>query len=131
MKLVLVASVLGGLLLLGIFFFNDTATTEIYTLSLHDALPISNRIMKAMISPNRPVASASAKPSRAGVVIWFCEAGLRAIELTSAAKMLPIPTPAPTRAMQARPAPIILAEARSMVLVLCFFAVLLTWRNGG
>src|SRR2546430_10014829 len=29
------------------FFFNDTATTEIYTLSLHDALPIS--------SPARPV----------------------------------------------------------------------------
>src|SRR5690349_22412432 len=25
-----------------IFFFNDTATTEIYTLSLHDALPISS-----------------------------------------------------------------------------------------
>src|SRR3712207_7733527 len=25
------------------FFFNDTATTEIYTLSLHDALPISAR----------------------------------------------------------------------------------------
>src|SRR5688572_31722501 len=25
------------------FFFNDTATTEIYTLSLHDALPISRR----------------------------------------------------------------------------------------
>src|SRR6476659_125187 len=25
----------------GLFFFNDTATTEIYTLSLHDALPIS------------------------------------------------------------------------------------------
>src|SRR5258707_5942725 len=24
------------------FFFNDTATTEIYTLSLHDALPISS-----------------------------------------------------------------------------------------
>ena len=24
----------------GVFFFNDTATTEIYTLSLHDALPI-------------------------------------------------------------------------------------------
>src|SRR2546427_4927796 len=29
------------------FFFNDTATTEIYTLSLHDALPISeNRKLK-------------------------------------------------------------------------------------
>src|SRR6266511_3969763 len=26
-----------------LFFFNDTATTEIYTLSLHDALPISDR----------------------------------------------------------------------------------------
>src|SRR3712207_7243102 len=25
------------------FFFNDTATTEIYTLSLHDALPIYSR----------------------------------------------------------------------------------------
>src|SRR6266516_4175226 len=27
------------------FFFNDTATTEIYTLSLHDALPISSRLI--------------------------------------------------------------------------------------
>src|SRR5260370_10570201 len=27
------------------FFFNDTATTEIYTLSLHDALPISNLLI--------------------------------------------------------------------------------------
>src|SRR2546427_467513 len=26
------------------FFFNDTATTEIYTLSLHDALPISHHV---------------------------------------------------------------------------------------
>src|SRR3989442_3116107 len=26
-----------------VFFFNDTATTEIYTLSLHDALPIFSR----------------------------------------------------------------------------------------
>src|SRR3712207_9250726 len=29
-------------LIMFFFFFNDTATTEIYTLSLHDALPISN-----------------------------------------------------------------------------------------
>src|SRR5689334_24680962 len=29
------------LLLFSFFFFNDTPTTEIYTLSLHDALPIS------------------------------------------------------------------------------------------
>src|SRR2546422_6315103 len=27
------------------FFFNDTATTEIYTLSLHDALPISPMVI--------------------------------------------------------------------------------------
>src|SRR5260370_35080377 len=29
------------------FFFNDTATTEIYTLSLHDALPISDALGRA------------------------------------------------------------------------------------
>src|SRR5258708_32068334 len=29
------------------FFFNDTATTEIYTLSLHDALPISTSVGRA------------------------------------------------------------------------------------
>src|SRR3712207_8101612 len=31
------------------FFFNDTATTEIYTLSLHDALPISNYLVYGML----------------------------------------------------------------------------------
>src|SRR5260370_18543192 len=29
------------------FFFNDTATTEIYTLSLHDALPISHSVLQS------------------------------------------------------------------------------------
>src|SRR5690348_17515991 len=33
---------------LAVFFFNDTATTEIYTLSLHDALPISSRGTRAV-----------------------------------------------------------------------------------
>src|ERR1039457_714388 len=33
------------------FFFNDTATTEIYTLSLHDALPISCRKGRRRCSP--------------------------------------------------------------------------------
>src|SRR2546425_13155891 len=32
------------------FFFNDTATTEIYTLSLHDALPISG-VATALVTP--------------------------------------------------------------------------------
>src|SRR3712207_7164447 len=38
-----------------VFFFNDTATTEIYTLSLHDALPISG---------SRPRPWTSTPPSR-------------------------------------------------------------------
>src|SRR5574337_2180649 len=50
------------------FFFNDTATTEIYTLSLHDALPISSS-----------TASAPIGPSTAG----FCEPGTRSEEHTS------------------------------------------------
>src|SRR3989454_10959111 len=47
------------------FFFNDTATTEIYTLSLHDALPIScvvgppaDRHAPADRLPRRPARSA-------------------------------------------------------------------------
>src|SRR3712207_7355254 len=34
------------MVILSLFFFNDTATTEIYTLSLHDALPILKRVSK-------------------------------------------------------------------------------------
>src|SRR3712207_6975342 len=41
-----------------VFFFNDTATTEIYTLSLHDALPIST-------GPRRSGGSARASPRTA------------------------------------------------------------------
>src|SRR3712207_9060218 len=37
------------------FFFNDTATTEIYTLSLHDALPISADIHHALAHRQRRV----------------------------------------------------------------------------
>src|SRR5258708_25903306 len=32
------------------FFFNDTATTEIYTLSLHDALPIFETVSQGQLS---------------------------------------------------------------------------------
>src|SRR5438309_7074888 len=52
-------SVLGLLSLF--FFFNDTATTEIYTLSLHDALPIW-------------VAPAPAEPSTVRKVGWGWDA---------------------------------------------------------
>src|SRR3712207_7189833 len=40
-------------------FFNDTATTEIYTLSLHDALPISSR----PAAPAATAAPAEAQPA--------------------------------------------------------------------
>src|SRR6266699_7331636 len=35
-----------------VFFFNDTATTEIYTLSLHDALPISPTYLPVLSNRN-------------------------------------------------------------------------------
>src|SRR3712207_8341241 len=36
--------------MLDLFLFNDTATTEIYTLSLHDALPICDRLEERAIA---------------------------------------------------------------------------------
>src|SRR5258707_1532192 len=46
-----------------LFFFNDTATTEIYTLSLHDALPIS---LPASTPPagSEPVVRGKGRPVR-------------------------------------------------------------------
>src|SRR2546425_12091166 len=43
------------------FFFNDTATTEIYTLSLHDALPISTTASRDCSRP--PSIGARARPA--------------------------------------------------------------------
>src|SRR5436190_17057562 len=37
-----------------LIFFTDTPTTEIYTLSLHDALPISRRARGLRVRPGRP-----------------------------------------------------------------------------
>src|SRR2546422_4515450 len=45
------------------FFFNDTATTEIYTLSLHDALPIWSRPETRGVSPH------PGPPCRAGIPV--------------------------------------------------------------
>src|ERR1044071_10287487 len=46
------------------FFFNDTATPEIYTLSLHDALPISRRCGPPGPPPDRRPAPATGGPAR-------------------------------------------------------------------
>src|SRR2546422_7887758 len=43
------------------FFFNDTATTEIYTLSLHDALPISRSLGIPAQFPHRRLGPRSPK----------------------------------------------------------------------
>src|SRR6266478_1502174 len=64
------------LLFLFFFFFNDTATTEIYTLSLHDALPIPVSTCGVMLAarlrcgpgpPARNLASSGEKSNRRGV----------------------------------------------------------------
>src|ERR1019366_7316764 len=43
------------------FFFNDTATTEIYTLSLHNALPICKTLPGATPAGGRPARAKSAR----------------------------------------------------------------------
>src|SRR3989454_10368619 len=50
------------------FFFNDTATTEIYTLSLHDALPICRRALGAAARRRRavPLGAPAARVRAAG-----------------------------------------------------------------
>src|SRR3712207_9539044 len=48
------------------FFFNDTATTEIYTLSLHDALPIFGTPRRPRVTPApRAAYGSSRRTSRA------------------------------------------------------------------
>src|SRR5690349_23010711 len=45
-----------------LFFFNDTATTEIYTLSLHDALPISLRNPTSTATPSGRASRSAIRP---------------------------------------------------------------------
>src|SRR3712207_8808925 len=58
------------------FFFNDTATTEIYTLSLHDALPIS------------PPAAYQGKLRTSSQIIWQKEAAGRSVLIHETLKRL-------------------------------------------
>src|SRR5574340_739401 len=55
--------------LFSFFFFNDTATTEIYTLSLHDALPIS--VCCSMSSSNCCFLTCIQVSQEAGQVVWY------------------------------------------------------------
>src|SRR5256885_9839174 len=51
------------------FFFNDTATTEIYTLSLHDALPISARTARGPRREPRRARAPARAAARTGDVL--------------------------------------------------------------
>src|SRR5258708_17073068 len=67
------------------FFFNDTATTEIYTLSLHDALPISAAgtvFLVTILAPARSRTALAVLESPAPV-LWIQEQLERSEEHTS------------------------------------------------
>src|SRR5438876_12127200 len=53
------------------FFFNDTATTEIYTLSLHDALPISVQLVPPGSADQDVVVDAAVDRVVAGAAVEF------------------------------------------------------------
>src|SRR3712207_8555390 len=55
--------------MLNIFFFNDTATTEIYTLSLHDALPICFEPARGLVNLQREDGERGLVVERAAVVV--------------------------------------------------------------
>src|SRR2546429_9958924 len=53
------------------FFFNDTATTEIYTLSLHDALPIFRKLMLAPAHKRRcKIQEYSQRKHQSSLLAW-------------------------------------------------------------
>src|SRR5205823_13507371 len=60
-----------------VFFFNYTATTEIYTLSLHDALPISQEAVQNQNEPQLRDENAHNDKSVHGVLNPTYQAGLR------------------------------------------------------
>src|SRR3712207_8730780 len=52
-----------------LFFFNDTATTEIYTLSLHDALPICADSLSVQNAIRKRAADADEAPAALDLVV--------------------------------------------------------------
>src|ERR1043165_5200961 len=65
------------------FFFNDTATTEIYTLSLHDALPILRTYLTTGEQETRAwtIRAGDKAPAAAGVIHTDFERGFIAAEV--------------------------------------------------
>src|SRR5258708_15466440 len=65
------------------FFFNDTATTEIYTLSLHDALPILHTLTSSRPPVIWPFPSALKLPARVKKLLNPEQSSVRSEEHTS------------------------------------------------
>src|SRR2546425_12603715 len=96
------------------FFFNDTATTEIYTLSLHDALPISepaaSRARRGS-GPSRRRGGAAGwrsgrtQPRRPGEACWVASAAsLRPLPRTASPSVLILENNSPIRPKKTAPA---------------------------
>src|SRR3712207_5336182 len=111
------------------FFFNDTATTEIYTLSLHDALPIYAElypeqvralVLDAGVDPDAADAQANAEAGAAGLEAGFDAFAANCVALISGcpisvnprqytydlltqAAQAPIPSSAPGESRQGTP----------------------------
>src|SRR6266704_220546 len=105
--------------LISSFFFNDTATTEIYTLSLHDALPIGP------LAPDGDLLLASTQPVRQGA-----KGGMLAFQHDPAVPLVDLPSSSSLRPLVA-----IRNFAAAFVLMtaglLGFFRLLLSRGLGG
>src|ERR1035441_7702749 len=93
-----------------LFFFNDTATTEIYTLSLHDALPICRQVPSHVDAQQVAVAA----PARLDADVWKLRRRVdrQNAELLLAARRAQdapkLPLPVAQRAHQRSPRPLVL-----------------------
>src|SRR5688572_31005068 len=62
-----------------LFFFNDPATTQLYTLSLHDALPISRRRTSSCWNARWASGRACSQPSATAATTTGCSTATRGI----------------------------------------------------
>src|SRR2546426_9883234 len=88
------------LLIIFFFFFNDTATTEIYTLSLHDALPISSGRARRRGPDRRRIRPGCHRPER----IAARTGGRASPRISPARRRLPPPQRRAARAGDSRAA---------------------------
>src|SRR2546430_15812117 len=71
-----------------VFFFNDTATTEIYTLSLHDALPIFSMCRKPIVVGAKLIRCSVSTCNSGRVKLVFCRSEEHTSELQSQSNLV-------------------------------------------